>query len=37
VVTDETVVDGEKRANVAVWVEKEDGTVVIVGTASVKA
>jgi len=37
VVTDETVVDGEKLANVAVWVEKEDGTVVIVGTASVKA
>ncbi|MDP6454225.1 MAG: MaoC/PaaZ C-terminal domain-containing protein [SAR202 cluster bacterium] len=37
VVTDETVVDGEKRSNIAVWVEKEDGTVVIVGTASVKA
>ena len=37
VITDETVVDGEKRQNVAVWVEKEDGTVVIVGTASVKA
>ena len=32
VVTDET--DG--RANAAVWMEKEDGTVVIVGTASAK-
>ena len=32
VITDET--DG--RANAAVWMEKEDGTVVIVGTASAK-
>ncbi|MDP6454226.1 MAG: MaoC/PaaZ C-terminal domain-containing protein [SAR202 cluster bacterium] len=35
VVTGETTEDGEKRANVATWMEKEDGTVVIVGTASV--
>lgn len=37
VITDETTEDGETRTNVAVWVEKEDGTVVIVGTASVKS
>ena len=37
VITDETTENGEKRANIALWVEKEDGTVVIVGTASVKA
>ncbi|MDP6454892.1 MAG: MaoC/PaaZ C-terminal domain-containing protein [SAR202 cluster bacterium] len=37
VVTDETTENGETRSNMAVWVEKEDGTVVIVGTASIKA
>lgn len=37
VIIDETTEDGESRANMAVWVEKEDGTVVIVGTASIKA
>ncbi len=34
VITDETSIDGSKRANVSVWMEKEDGAVVIVGTAS---
>ena len=37
VITGDTTEDGETRTNAAVWVEKEDGTVVIVGTASVKA
>ena len=36
VITGDTTEDGETRTNAAVWVEKEDGTVVIVGTASVK-
>ena len=34
VVTDEMAANGSRRANAAVWMEKEDGTVVIVGTAS---
>ena len=34
VVTDESVENGVKRANAAVWMEKEDGTVAIVGAAS---
>ena len=34
VITDETSDNGSTRANAAVWMEKEDGTVVIVGTAS---
>ncbi len=34
VVTGESVEDGARRANAAVWMEKEDGTVAIVGTAS---
>ncbi|HJO82857.1 MAG TPA: MaoC/PaaZ C-terminal domain-containing protein, partial [SAR202 cluster bacterium] len=33
VVTDEAVEDGRKMANVAVWMEKQDGTVTVVGTA----
>ena len=34
VITDETQDNGSRRANAAVWMEKEDGTVAIVGTAS---
>ena len=34
VVTDEVTEGGKKMANVAVWMEKEDGTVTVVGTAS---
>ena len=34
VVTDSVRENGGKRARVAIWMEKEDGTVVIVGTAS---
>lgn len=34
VITDRVAEDGGTRANVAVWVEKTDGTVCIVGTAS---
>jgi hypothetical protein len=34
VITDETEDNGSRRANAAVWMEKEDGTVAIVGTAS---
>ena len=34
VITGETADNGSKRANVAVWMEKTDGTVAIVGTAS---
>ena len=34
VITDSVERDGSDRANVAVWMEKEDGTVVIVGSAS---
>ena len=34
VITDEAAENGSRRANAAVWMEKEDGTVVIVGTAS---
>ena len=34
VISDETTGNGSTRANAAVWMEKEDGTVVIVGTAS---
>ena len=34
VITDETQGNGSRRANAAVWMEKEDGTVAIVGTAS---
>ena len=33
VITDESSEDGQTSANVAVWMEKQDGTVVIVGTA----
>ena len=34
VITGETQDNGSRRANAAVWMEKEDGTVAIVGTAS---
>lgn len=34
VITDRVEEDGRTRANVAVWMEKDDGTVVIVGQAS---
>ena len=34
VITDEAADNGSRRANAAVWMEKEDGTVAIVGTAS---
>ena len=34
VITDSVEQDGSDRADVAVWMEKEDGTVVIVGSAS---
>lgn len=34
VITDRVEEDGHTRANLAVWMEKDDGTVVIVGTAS---
>ena len=34
VITERTKEDGGTRATVALWMEKEDGTVVIVGTAS---
>ena len=33
VITDESPEDGGRSANLAVWMEKQDGTVVIVGTA----
>ena len=36
VITGETADNGTKRANGSVWMEKEDGTVVIVGTVSAK-
>ena len=34
VITDRVDENGGMRANVAVWVEKQDGTVCVVGTAS---
>ena len=34
VITDRVQEDGGTRANVAMWLEKEDGTVAIVATAS---
>ena len=34
VITDEAAENGSRRANAAVWMEKEDGTVAIVGMAS---
>ena len=34
VITDREQEDGGTRANVAIWMEKPDGTVCIVGTAS---
>ena len=34
VITDRVKENGDTRANVKVWMEKDDGTVVIVGTAS---
>ncbi len=34
VITDESEDNGSRRANASVWMEKEDGTVAIVGTAS---
>jgi hypothetical protein len=34
IITDRVKENGATRANVAVWMEKDDGTVVIVGTAS---
>ena len=37
VVTDEESSDEGNRKNVALWMDKPDGTVAIVGTASVKA
>ena len=36
VITDETADNGNRRTNGSVWMEKEDGTVVIVGTFSAR-